>query len=118
MMKPSALNLASREDHKEAHPFSLGMKEYKLSGWPELRAPFQRTCYRRMVSDMSHRYVSFAQLVATTSVTRQEVRMFLEMLAERGVLSERETDSDSIFDTLKPIGNWFRRTVNGDLPPQ
>ncbi len=90
------------------------MKEYKLSGWPDLTAPYHRTCYRRILSDMSHRYVSMAQLVAASSASRNEVRMFLEMLADRGLLREREAETDSIFDSLKPIGQWIRRTVQGD----
>ncbi len=92
------------------------MKEYKLSGWPDLQAPFHRTCYRRMLSDMSHRYVSFAQLVSNTTASRHEVRLFIEMLTDRGLLREREAETDSLFDSLKPLGDWFRRTVTGDLP--
>ncbi len=71
-----------------------------------------------MLSDMSHRYVSFAQLVSNTTASRHEVRMFLEMLTERGVLRERDAETDSIFDSLRPISEWFRRTKTGDLPKQ
>jgi hypothetical protein len=90
------------------------MKEYKLSGWPDLSAPYHRTCYRRMLSDMSHRYVSVAQLIAASSATRHEVRMFLEMLAERGVLRVREAESDSMLSSFNTtIGQWFRRGKAG-----
>ncbi len=90
------------------------MKEYKLSGWPDLAAPYQRTCYRRMLSDMSHRYMSMSQLTAASSATRLEVRNFLSMLAERGLLSEREGEPDNFFGSL---GEWFRRTVGSQASP-
>jgi hypothetical protein len=38
------------------------------------------------------------------------------MLSEKGLLIEREGEPDSIFDTLKPVGDWVRRTLFGDLP--
>ena len=39
------------------------MKEYRLAAWPQLRPPFDKIAYRRMLSDMSHRYMTLAQLV-------------------------------------------------------
>ena len=84
------------------------MKEYKLSGWPELGAPYQRTCYRRMLSDMSHRYMSLAQLTSISGTSRTEVRGFLTMLSSRGLLVEREGEPHSFVDS---IGDWLRRAV-------
>jgi hypothetical protein len=92
------------------------MKEYKLSGWPDLRAPYQRTCFRRMLSDMSQRHVTLQQLATRSNTPRQEVRLFLEVLADHGVLDERDSESESIFDTLSGIGDWFRRSTLGDFP--
>jgi hypothetical protein len=92
------------------------MKEYKLSGWPDLQAPYHRTRFRRMLSDMSHRYVTLAQLATRSNTPRQEVRLFLEMLADRGVLDERTSESESMLDSLSGLSGWFRRTVTGDLP--
>ena len=86
------------------------MKEFKLSAWPDLPAPFHRTTYRRMLSDMSHRYVTVQQLMATSGASRLEVRLFLQMLTERGLLSERDAPvRGSLF---APIGGWMRRTLN------
>jgi hypothetical protein len=90
------------------------MKEYKLSSWPDLTAPYHRMCYRRMLSEMSQRYMTVAQLIGSSSATRIEVRMFLETLAERGALRVREVESDSIFDSLGPIGDWIKRTIGTD----
>ncbi|HET9821135.1 MAG TPA: hypothetical protein VFQ16_04860 [Burkholderiaceae bacterium] len=92
------------------------MKEYKLSAWPELPAPYHRTAYRRMLSDMSHRYMSLNALVMASGAARTEVRQFLDMLAENGLLLERDGEGDSIFDRLQPVGDWVRRTLFGDLP--
>jgi hypothetical protein len=88
------------------------MKEFKLSAWPDLPAPFHRTTYRRMLSDMSHRYVTVQQLMTTSGASRLEVRLFLQMLGERGLLSEREAPvRGSLF---APLGGWLRRTLNGE----
>ena len=89
------------------------MKEYRLTAWPDLPASYQASAYRRMVSDMSHRYVSLSQLVHTSGVRRQDVRQFLDTLGERGVLTERELFvSDTLLDSVRPLGNWIRRKFN------
>jgi hypothetical protein len=86
------------------------MKEYKLAAWPELPAPFHRTVYRRMLSDMSHRYMTASALVMSSGAAKFEVRQFLHMLDDRGLLLDRECDNDSI---LGPVGDWFRKTIFG-----
>ena len=90
------------------------MKQYKLAAWPDLPATFHRTSYRRMLSDMSHRYVTVQQLMASSGSTRMEVRLFLQTLAERGLLREREVigEDDSLFGSLLPLG-WIRRALTG-----
>jgi len=86
------------------------MKTYRLAAWPQLRPPFDKIAYRRMLSDMSHRHVSVAQLVETSGLRRSEVRHFLEMLGTEQLLSEREgTEPDSLFGSLRPLGGWLRR---------
>ena len=88
------------------------MKELKLSAWPELQPPYNRTSYRRMLSDMSHRYVGMQQLLEGSGLARSEVRQFLELLDAHGVLAQRErAANDSVFDTLRPLGGWLRRTL-------
>jgi hypothetical protein len=94
------------------------MKEFKLAAWPDLPPPYHRTVFRRMLSDMSHRYMSVPQLILSSGATKLEVRMFMQMLNERGLLREREGESESIFDSLRPIGEWFRRTVSGSEVPK
>jgi hypothetical protein len=91
------------------------MKEYKLAAWPELPATYHRTVYRRMLSDLSHRYMSMSSLVLSSGATKPEVRQFLQMLEGKGVLVDREDDSDSFFDTtIRPVGDWLRTVFGTD----
>ena len=99
-------------------PDPRDMKEFKLAAWPELPAPYHRTVYRRILSDLSHRYMSVPQLVMSSGASKLEVRLFMQMLNERGLLRERDGESDSIFDSLRPIGEWFRRTITGSEVPK
>ena len=93
------------------------MKEYKLAAWPDLPSAFHRTTYRRMLSDMSHRYMSVTALVLSSGGSKTDVRLFLQMLDEKGLLLEQEGEQDSFLDSLRPVGDWFRRTIFGaDLP--
>jgi hypothetical protein len=86
------------------------MKEYRLVAWPQLRAPFDRIAYRRMLSDMSHRHMTLAQLTECSGIRRQEVRVFLEMLASRQLIVQREAPpGDSLFGSLRPLGGWLKR---------
>jgi hypothetical protein len=88
------------------------MKEYRLAAWPQLRAPFDRIAYRRMLSDMSHRHVTLAQLAESSGIRRQDVRSFLDMLGADGLIAEREaTAPDSLFGSLRPLGGWLRRAL-------
>jgi hypothetical protein len=82
------------------------MKAYKLSAWPDLPSSFHRTSYRRMLSDMSHRFVTVQQLMAGSGASRLEVRLFLQMLSERGLLLEQEAAGSA----LSSFGGWLRRT--------
>ena len=89
------------------------MKEYRLLAWAELPAPYHRMAYRRMLSDLSHRYMTAAQLMTASGLKRQEVRDFLDMLEQRDLLLERERfGHDSVFDSLRPLGGWLRKALN------
>lgn len=90
------------------------MKEYRLTAWPELAPPFHRTAYRRMLSDMSHRFVTVLQLAERSGLRRHHVRTFLEMLESRDLVVERESvaSPDSQFWSLRPLGGWLRRAIS------
>jgi hypothetical protein len=88
------------------------MKEYRLAAWPQLRPPFDRIAFRRMLSDMSHRHMTVAQLVECSGIRRHEVRAFIEMLETRGLLVQREAPAvESLFGSLRPFGGWLRRAL-------
>ncbi|GIX23786.1 MULTISPECIES: hypothetical protein [Caldimonas] len=65
------------------------MKEYKLSGWPELPPAYQRTAYQRMLHQMSQGFVPLSLLVRASGLGRDAVQHFLAQLDTRGVLVER-----------------------------
>ncbi|MBA2722203.1 MAG: hypothetical protein H0W48_07550 [Methylibium sp.] len=90
------------------------MKQYKLCAWPDLSAPFHRTAYRRMLHQMSQRYVSVPQLMHESGLARSAVVQFLESLAERALLVDREHGApESMFGNLRPIA-WLRRTFSAE----
>ena len=85
------------------------MKEYRLLAWPELPSEFQRTAHRRILSDMSARYMTFAQLGEVSGLRKGDLKVFLALLDGRGLLDERDgTAPDSFLDSIGKLG-WFRR---------
>jgi len=80
------------------------MKHYKLSAWPDLPAAYQRTAYRRVLHEMSQRFMTLTQLVRTSGMTQLHVSTFLSVLAQHGVLIERGQDEpDSLFGALQTL---------------
>ncbi len=90
------------------------MKEYRLLTWPELAPAHDRTRFRRLLSDMSHRHVGIAQLAESTGLRRHEVREFVDSLLAQGIVECREAAAanDSLFGSLRPLGGWLRRTFD------
>jgi len=86
-------------------------KEYRSASWPELTPAQHRTAYRRMLSEMSQRYVSLAQLVDSSGLKRPEVKQFLETLEASGKLLARDVcaTKHSRWTVLRGMGSWFRR---------
>ncbi len=90
------------------------MKEYRLLAWPELDPARDRTAFRRVLSNMSHRHVSVAQMADASGLRRSTVREFVEQLERRGFVESRDCSAnDSLFGSLKPLGGWLRRTFDG-----
>ncbi|MEO7056843.1 MAG: hypothetical protein ABI281_03515 [Caldimonas sp.] len=88
------------------------MKEYRLLAWPEHSAEFHRTGHRRVLSEMSLRYMSVAQLADVSGLKKSEVRTFVGVLDGRGLVAERDTTApDSFLDSISPLG-WLRRAIN------
>jgi hypothetical protein len=87
------------------------MKEYRLLAWPELPAEYRRTAHRRVLSEMSQRFVSVAKLIEISGLKKTELRAFLDMLEQRALLDDRDTVApDSFLDSLRDLG-WLRRAI-------
>jgi hypothetical protein len=90
------------------------MKEYRLAAWPELRPPYHRMAYRRLLSGMSQRHMTVWQLTRSSGLRRFDVQNFVEMLEARGVISERERGvvdalRESMRDCMRPLlTRWWR----------
>lgn len=88
------------------------MKEYRLAAWPELDALHNRIAYRRLLSDISQRYVALPDLASRRGLSRHEVTRFLEQLAARGLVTQREsTRPDRPAPRLHPLRHWLRRAL-------
>lgn len=85
------------------------MKEYRLTAWPDLGPQHQRTAYRRMLSDMSQRHMSVADLCARSGLSRSAVVGFLEQLTSRGLLLTRDAARLPWAISLRPLREWMRR---------
>ena len=87
------------------------MKQYKLVAWPDLPVHFHRTAYRRMLHRMSQRYVGLEQLLQDSGLGRPAVVQFLDLLAERRSLAERERlgEIEVRPSSFNPLA-WLRRT--------
>ncbi|HEX6362760.1 MAG TPA: hypothetical protein VFZ93_07385 [Albitalea sp.] len=96
------------------------MKAYRLTGWPELGLPYHRTAYRRMLSDMSQRYVTVPQLAEASGLKRHVVREFIAALETRGVVEAREEGAtpDARSWSLRPLGGWLRRAIASSTSAQ
>ena len=56
--------------------------------------------------------LTLAQLVECSGIRRHEVRTFLDMLASRALITERDAPAtDSLFGSLRPFGGWLRRAL-------
>ena len=87
------------------------MKEYRLLAWPDITSEFRRTAHRRVLSDLSLRYMTLAQLVEVGGLKKGELKSFLSMLDGRGLLDERDsTAPDSFLNSIGKLG-WFRRAT-------
>ena len=88
------------------------MKEYRLSSWPELPAHAHRTAHRRILSAISQRHQSVAQLMECSGLKRTEVIAFVEMLETQGHVTTREVE-EATTSGWRPLGSWLRRAFDG-----
>lgn len=94
------------------------MKEYKLAAWPDLPAAYRRTAFRRVLHEMSQRFVTQQQLQQISGLSRHDLSDFLALMTASDVLLQRgEEESDSWFGALQPM-NWLRRPVAAAPTPR
>jgi hypothetical protein len=92
------------------------MKEYKLVSLPDRIQSFDKIVFRRILSDLSHRYLTFAELVNSSGLKRQEIRKFLLALQAQGLLQERDCELEfssppAFWDSLLQPPSWLRRAL-------
>jgi len=67
------------------------MKQYKLTAWPELPPRFQKTTMRRVVSELSQRFVSVRDLARSSGASSRDVEDLISTLEKDGMLMTRAT---------------------------
>jgi hypothetical protein len=88
------------------------MKEYRLASWPELPAHFRHAGHRRILSDMSQRHMTLAQLSDASGLKRLEVTHFIEFLEAGGHATRRIAATEPRLPrAMRQIGDWFRRAL-------
>jgi hypothetical protein len=66
------------------------MKQYKLTAWPDLTPRFQKTTMRRVVSELSQRFVSTRDLARSSGATSRDVEELIAKLDKDGMLMTRD----------------------------
>jgi len=67
------------------------MKQYKLTAWPDLPPRFQKTTMRRVVSELSQRFVSVRDLARSSGANARDVEELIAKLDRDGMLMTRAT---------------------------
>ena len=88
------------------------MKEYRLLAWPDLPGQFKRIAHRRVLSDMSLRFMTLAQLGGVSGLRKSELRDLMSLLDARGVLDQRDcmAASSVAAQPVERLGWWRRST--------
>jgi hypothetical protein len=66
------------------------MKQYKLTAWPDLSPRFQKTTMRRVVSELSQRFVSTRDLARSSGASPRDVEELIAKLDKDGMLMTRD----------------------------
>ena len=65
------------------------MKQYKLTAWPDLTPRFQSTAMRRVVSELSQRFVSVRDLARSSGAASRDIEELISQLEKDGMLMAR-----------------------------
>jgi len=77
------------------------MKQYKLTAWPDLPPRFQKTTMRRVVSELSQRFVSVRDLARSSGAPAREIEELVAKLEKDGMLMTRATPQ-----SVNQSGSW------------
>jgi len=66
------------------------MKQYKLTAWPDLPPRYRSTAMRRVVSEMTQRFVTARDLARKSGASTRDIEELLSKLTKDGVLMSRE----------------------------
>jgi predicted Rossmann fold nucleotide-binding protein DprA/Smf involved in DNA uptake len=77
------------------------MTQYKLTAWPELPPRFQKTTMRRVVSELSQRFVSVRDLARSSGAPAREIEELVAKLERDGMLMTRATPQ-----SVSQAGSW------------
>ena len=66
------------------------MKQYKLTAWPDLPARLQNTTSRRVVSELSQRFVSVRDVARSCGASTRDVDDLIHWLKDQGLLMTRD----------------------------
>ncbi len=67
------------------------MKQYKLTAWPDLTPRFQTTAMRRVVSELSQRFVSVRDLARSSGAGSRDIEDLVAKLEKDGMVMTRAT---------------------------
>ncbi len=77
------------------------MKQYKLTAWPDLPPRFQKTTMRRVVSELSQRFVSVRDLARSSGAAARDIEELVAKLDKDGMLMTRATPQ-----SVNQAGAW------------
>ena len=77
------------------------MKQYKLTAWPDLSPRFQKTTMRRVVSELSQRFVSVRDLARSSGASARDIEELIGKLEKDGMLMTRATPQ-----SVGQSGSW------------
>jgi hypothetical protein len=77
------------------------MKQYKLTAWPDLTPRFQKTTMRRVVSELSQRFVSTRDLARSSGAATRDVEDLIAKLDKDGMLMTRDAPQ-----SVNPSNAW------------
>jgi hypothetical protein len=77
------------------------MKQYKLTAWPDLPPRYRNTAMRRVVSELTQRFVTPRDLARKSGASTREIEELLSKLTKDGVVMSREAPR-----TLRPQTSW------------